>query len=139
MRPAMTCLLVLGFAATAIAAPPAPSGKVKVYKGPEGELIAMLEVNKGTEVLVHFRKLGNELDGTTRLYELEYSEHDGHNAYANKKRGSKTYRAYVLLEQGDGVWEFISPEQPNRHIAIVYSDKESDALTVQDVMSGYHP
>jgi hypothetical protein len=140
MRIALVLTLLVGLVAPALADKPVPSGKVKAYRGPEGELIVMLEVNKSAQVLVHYRKLGDDLDGKTFLYELEdLGDHGGHNAYVTKKRGSKTYRSYVLEEQGDGVWEFFHPEKSTKHFTIVYSEKDTESLTADDVMNAYHP
>ena len=121
-------------------AKPVPSGTVKVYKGPEGERIAMLEVNQSTEVLVHFDKLGTELDGKTVLYELEYlGPHLGHNAFYLEKRGSKTVRHFPLEEQGAGTWDFHHPGRTVKNFRIVYSEADSRAMTVDAMLSTYHP
>jgi hypothetical protein len=143
---ALACLLVAGLLC-AIAAPaapaqkpqkgPVPSGPLKAYKGPEGEVIAMVEVNGSKQMLVHFKNLGGDLEGKTLLYLFE-DHGDDKTVYLNKKRGSKTYRS-IVLSASDRNWEFFHPSRPNTHFAISYSEAASKDIKLDDVLKAYRP
>ncbi len=117
---------------------PEPSGPIRAFKGPEGELIVMVEANDGKEMLVHFRNLGKDLDGKTVLYLYEDLGRGTRNVYINKKRGSKTYRSYLLTAR-DGEWEFHHPTNFKIEFSIWYSEKESQKIKLEDVLNGYKP
>jgi hypothetical protein len=55
---------------------PVPSGSLKAYKGPEDEVLVMVEVNDGKEMLVHYKNVGGGLDGKTLRYLLEDNGRD---------------------------------------------------------------
>lgn len=114
-----------------------PSGVLKAYKGPEGEIVAMVEISDGKEMLVHFRNLDKELDGKTLRYLLDV-DRDSRTVYINKKRGSKTYRS-ILLTERDGQWSFQHPTKPTTHFSLVYSESASAAIKVEEVVNAYHP
>jgi|HubBroStandDraft_6_1064221.scaffolds.fasta_scaffold128170_1 hypothetical protein len=114
-----------------------PSGPLKAYKGPEGEIVAMIEVNDGKEMLVYFKNLGPELDGKTLRYLLE-TDRDSKTVYINKKRGSKTYRS-IMLTARDGQWDFQHPTKPTTHFGLSYSESASAAIKVDDVVNAYKP
>ena len=134
--------------ATAQPAPPPPaqpskripkaSGALKAYKGPEGELIIMIEVNDGKEMLVHFKNIGNELEGQTRLYLFEDQGRGDKNVFLNKKRGSKWYRS-TILNARENQWSFFHPDKPSTTFPIHYSERESSKLKVEDVIDTYKP
>ncbi|HEY0193933.1 MAG TPA: hypothetical protein VGC42_22605 [Kofleriaceae bacterium] len=124
-------------AATASAAPK-PSGVLKAYKGPEGEIIAMVEVNDGKQILVYFKNLGGELDGKSMLYQLEDLGHGDKNVFINKKRGSKTYRSN-LLSARENDWSFYHPSKPGTEFRIRYSEQATGELKVDDVVKAYRP
>jgi hypothetical protein len=108
------------------------SGPVKAFKGPEGAIVVMLEVNGGKEMLVHFKKVGGELDGKTlrRLYE---DLGDGKkNLYLDHKRGSKPYRTY-LASARDGHWEVYIPGSKDS-ISIWYAEALSDQFKPEDLI-----
>ena len=69
MRAAVIALVL--FASAAHADKIVPSGPLKAYNGPEGELVVMVEINDGKEMLVYFKNLDNTLDGKTLRYMLE--------------------------------------------------------------------
>jgi hypothetical protein len=120
---------------------PEPSGPLRAapgLQGPEGELVVMVEVNDGKEMLVHFKNLGKDLDGKTVLYLLEDQGKGTKNVYVNKQRGSKTYRS-VLLSARDGAWEFHHPTNPKIEFAISYSEQASLKFRLEDVLNGYKP
>jgi hypothetical protein len=120
------------------AAGPKPSGVLKAYKGPEGEIVAMLEVNDGKEMLVYFKNLGGDLEGKSLLYLFEDLGHGDKNVYINKKRGSKTYRS-VLLSARDNRWSFYHPTKPNTELQLTYSEKDSGELKSDDLLKAYKP
>ncbi|HEU4733591.1 MAG TPA: hypothetical protein VFT22_37110 [Kofleriaceae bacterium] len=117
---------------------PAPSGVLKAYKGPEGEIVAMVEVNDGKQMLVYFKHLGGELEGKSVLYLYEDLGKGDKNVYLNKKRGSKTYRS-VILSARDNRWSFYHPTKPGTELALRYSEKESGDLKIADVIDAYKP
>ncbi len=131
-------LVVLLLVAPALAGNPVPSGPLRAYKGPEGEIIVIVPVNDDKQALVHFRHLGGELEGKTRLYELEDLGHDKKNIYERRKRGSKTER-FVVIDERDGEWEFSNPTKPSMQFGIVYSEVTSDKIKVDEVMNAYKP
>jgi hypothetical protein len=114
-----------------------PTGPLKAYKGPEGEIVAMVQINDGKEMLVYFRNLDKELDGKTLRYLLDVNR-SSTTVYIDKKRGSKTYRS-ILLTASDGQWDFYHPTKPNTHFALVYSESASAAIKVEEVVSAYRP
>jgi hypothetical protein len=115
----------------------APSSTLKAYKGPEGEIVAMVEINDGKEMLVHFRNVDPALDGKTLRYLLEVTR-DGSTVYLNKKRGSKTYRS-IMLTGGGGYWDFNNPIKPTMHFGVAYSESATASLKLEDVVNAYHP
>jgi len=131
-------LVALVLAVPALAGPPKPSGRLKAYRGPEGEIVVLVPVNDDKQVLVHFKNFGGDLEGTTRLYELEDRGDRGKTVYVNKKQGSKTYRA-ILLDGGDGAWDFFYPGKVNVHFSIVYSESATERIKLDDVMNAYKP
>lgn len=141
MRIWIIAIVLGGWLPAAHAAParPAPSSALKAYRGPEGETIALVEVNDSKQVLVYFKTVGGGLDGTARLYTYEDLGEDRKSAFTSKKRGSKTYRAFVLISEGRGGWTFIHPAKPSNHIAVRYSEQASQQITVDEVLAAYHP
>ncbi len=127
-------------AAPAKAAPATPkaSGPVKAFKGPEGELIALVEASDGKEMLVYCKNLGGDLEGKTLLYLLEDRGDGNKDVYLNKKRGSKTYRSYLLTSR-DGRWDFYHPTNAKVRLSLRYSEEASEKLTLDEVLAGYKP
>jgi len=117
---------------------PKASGALKAYKGPEGELIVMIEVNDGKEMLVHFKNIGKELEGQTRLYLFEDQGRGDKHVFLNKKRGSKWYRATTLSAR-DNRWSFYHPEKPGTQFSIGYSEKDSERFKAEDIINSYKP
>ncbi len=113
------------------------SAALKAYKGPEGQIVAMVEVNDSTEMLVYFKNLDPELDGKTLRYLLEVHS-DSKTVFINKKRGSKTYRS-IMLTARDGHWDFQHPTKFAVHFALSYSESASAAIKVEDVVNAYKP
>lgn len=136
MLTAFALALVLGLG-TARADKITASGPVKAYKGPEGELIVMVEISDGKEMLVHCKNLGGELEGKTVRYLFE-DHGDSKDVYVNKKRGSKTYRS-VMLTARDGAWEFYYPGKPTKTFRIRYSEDASSKIKLDDVLAAYKP
>lgn len=116
---------------------PVPSGPLRAYKGPEGEVIAMVEVNDSKQMLVHFKNMGGNLEGKTLLYLFE-DRGDDKTVYVDKKRGSKTYRS-IVLSASDRSWEFFHPSKPNTHFHISYSEAATKEIRLEDVLKAYKP
>lgn len=116
---------------------PRPSGPLRAYKGPEGEVIAMVEVNDSKQMLVHFKNIGGDLEGKSLLYLFE-DRGDDKTVYLNKKRGSKTYRS-IVLSAHERSWEFFHPGKPNTHFHISYSEPATKELRLEDVLKAYKP
>jgi hypothetical protein len=127
------CALLL---ATAVAGPKA-SGPLKAYKGPEGEIVIMVEVNDGKEIVVQFKKTGGELEGKTKLYLYEDVGHGDKNVFYNTKRGSKTYRSVVLTAR-DNDWTLYVPGK-NQDLHLSYSEQLSQDTKAEDVLAAYKP
>lgn len=117
-------------------AKPIPSGPLKVYKGPEGELIAMVEVNNAKEMLVHFKNIGGEIEGKTNLYLINDMGSGKKDIYFNKKRGSKT-EVFVVLVLRDDQWSFYNPSKPGSTLNISYSEKETKKMKIEDILNNY--
>lgn len=136
-------LIVIAFvcalASVAFADKPAPSGPLKAYKGPEGELVAIVPVNDNKQALVLFRGLGGGIDGTARLYEYEDLGNDRKTVYWNKKFGSKAHRAYVLTDYERGSWTFINPADTKTSFRVYYDEPSSKQIKVEDVVNAYKP
>lgn len=116
---------------------PVPSGALKAYKGPEGEIIVMVEVNDSKEMLVHFKNVGGGLDGKTLRYLLEDRGADK-TVYLNQKRGSKWHRS-IILNSRDRRWEFYHPTKSNVQFGIAYSETTSEKFKLEDVIKAYKP
>ena len=130
--------VVLGCAAPVFAGPPKVSGRLKAYMGPESEIIALVPVNDGKQMLVYFKNVGADLDGTTLLYDFEDRGDQGKTVYITKKQGSKTYRS-VLLDGGDGEWDFFHPKNFKIHYSVVYSESATEKLKLDDILKAYKP
>jgi len=138
MRSALTIALLGWLAGTAWADDkPVASGPLKAFKGPEGELIAMLDISDGKEMLVHFKNLGGELEGKTLRYWVEDLGNGNKNIYVNVKHGSKTSRSNVLVAR-EGRWSFYHPIK-NLNFNLSYSEQASQQLTARDVLKAYKP
>lgn len=98
----------------------------------------MIEVNDGKELLVHFKNIGKELEGHTRLYLLEDRGKGDKDVFLNKKRGSKWYRSTILSAR-DNRWSFYHPEKAGTTFSLGYSEKESEKHKVEDIIKTYKP
>jgi hypothetical protein len=133
-------LFSLAIVAPAFADKPKPSGRLKGYKGPEGEIVALVPVNDDKQMLVHFKNFGGDLEGKTLLYDFEdHGDHGGKTVFINKKRGSKTYRSTLLSSDGEGVWDFFHPTNFKVHFSIVYSEAATEKVKLDDVLNAYKP
>lgn len=139
VRSVIAIALICGPAMAEPAKKPAPSGTLKAYKGPEGELIVLVPVNDSKEMLVNFRNLGGALEGQSQLYLYEDRGNDHREVYSNKKRGSKTYRAYVLTDYESGSWTFINPSKTSQSFKVYYSEAETKKIKLDDVVNAYKP
>ena len=139
MRVAAGSFALVAAAAIAFAAPakPVPSSRLKAYKGPEGEIVVLVEANNSKQMLVYFRNVDG-LDGKTLLYDYEDLGEHGKNVFIDKKRGSKTYRS-TMLAQRDGGWEFYHPDKPSVHFDLAYSEDTTTKIKVDDVLAAYKP
>lgn len=125
-------------AAKTAAAAPKPSGPLRAYKGPEGEMVVMVEVNDGAEMLVHLRKIGGDLEGKTLLYLLEDRGEGNKDVFLNKKRGSKTYRSHILTARNNQ-WDFYHPTNGKIQFSISYSEEASEKVKIDEVLAAYKP
>ena len=129
---------IVALAATALAAKPVPSGRLKAYKGPEGEIIVMVPANDDKQMLVYFKNIGGDLEGKTLLYDFEDRGDHGKTVFIMKKRGSKQYRS-TMLEESDGDWNFYHPTKNTVHFSIAYSEEATEKTKLDDVMNAYKP
>lgn len=125
-------------AKTAAKAAPTASGPLRAYKGPEGEMVVMVEANDGKEMLVHLRKVGGDLDGKTLLYLLEDRGDGNKDVYINKKRGSKTYRSVILTARNNS-WDFYYPDNHKVQFSVYYSEEASEKVKIDEVLAAYKP
>lgn len=119
-------------------AAPTASGPVRAYQGPEGALVVMVEINDSKEMLVHFKKVGGALEGKTLRYLLDDEGNGKKTVYSNKKRGSKTTRAVVLLCR-DYHWTLYYPGDADTTWSLRYSERDSESLKLEDVLAAYKP
>ena len=139
LLPALVLCGLCALVTPALAAPKlTPSAPLKAYKGPEGELIIMVEVNDGAEMLVQFKNIGGPFEGKALLYLVDDQGKGRKDVYVDKKRGSKTYRSYVLSLR-DGTWELYHPGKPGTHFSLRYSEAASEKLKIDDVLKAYQP
>jgi hypothetical protein len=110
-----------------------PTGLLKAYKGPDGLLVAMVEINRGKEMLVHFRNDGGDLEGKTLRYLYEDLGQGNKTVYLDWQRGSKPYRR-VLLSSRDHRWELFHPNKPNTHFELRYSEEASEKFKIDDII-----
>lgn len=120
------------------AAAPKASGPLRAYKGPEGELVVMVEVSDGAEMLVHLRKIGGDLEGKTLRYLLEDRGDGNKDVYLNKKRGSKTYRSSILTAR-NSQWDFYHPTNGKIRFSLSYSEEASEKVKLDEVLAAYQP
>ena len=140
VRCGLAIALCCGSVATAGPAnKPVPSGPLKAYKGPEGELIVLVPANDSKEMLVQFRNIGGPLEGKTMLYLFEDRGDDRKEVYSNKRRGSKSYRAFVLTDYARGTWLFINPSNTSSSFRIHYAEAESSKIKIDEVVAAYKP
>ena len=128
-----TIVLLLALTGLALAAPPVPSSRLKAYRGPEGEVVVLVEANDGKQMLVWTRD-----GGKTHLYEYEDLGHGTKNVFYMVKRGSKQARIYVLSAR-EGQWELYDSHLSKEPIPLRYSDKDSESIRLEDVMKAYTP
>jgi hypothetical protein len=122
-------------------AQPIQTGPVKAFRGPEGELITMVEVNESKEMLVHFKNIGvkgDAFEGKTKLYQFTDNGRRGKDVFYNQKRGSKT-RQYTILNQTDERWTLAHPLKPTANISLNYSQKDSESTQFEDILKAYQP
>ncbi len=131
-------ILLVGVSLLLIAGRPVPSGPSKAFKGPEGEIITMVEANDSKQMLVHFKNVGGEIDGMAKLYEFEDDGKGRKGVFTNKKRGSKTERFYILTAR-DGVWRFYHPTKKSTEFNLKYSELDSEKMKVNDILNVFKP
>ena len=130
-------LVALCLAAPALAEPK-PSGRLKAYKGPEGEVIVLVPANDNKQMLVYFKRIDGELQGRTLLYDFEDRGDQGKSVFITKKQGSKTYRS-IMLDGGDGYWDFFHPINFKIHFAIAFSESATEWVKLDEVLKAYKP
>jgi len=118
---------------------PVPSGPLKAFKGPEGEIIAMVEVNQSKEMLVYFKNIGGELDGKSKVYLFTDNGRQGKEVYFNHKwRKSKT-RPWVVLSNEGGTWTFGNPTNPTQSFKLSFSQTDTDKLKIDEIIQVLQP
>lgn len=137
MKIILLALSVLVYSALADTKP-VPSGPLKVFKGPEGEVVGMVEVNEGKQVLVHFNNIGGEIEGQSRLYSLDNEGYGRKTATWKKKQGSKMLTLH-LMDYKDGEWMFHNPGKPGNNFSLRYSEEATGKMKLEDVISAYKP
>jgi hypothetical protein len=106
----------------------------KVYLGPDGERITMLEVNGSSQMLVQFAGVGGKWEGTTQLWKLETVGNDRKNVYFDivVDQNPRRYTALVFLA---GRWFAYLPERANRSIDLYYSTEASKDVKAESLIS----
>lgn len=139
MKSAIFCALFLSSFAYS-ATKPLPNGPLKVFRGPEGELIGMVEVNQAKQMLVHFKNIGGDLDGKTKMYEFADNGRQGKEVYfIHQWRKSKT-RPWIVLAYTDGAWKFANPSPGSTQtFRLTYSQSDTDKMKLEDVVNSYKP
>ena len=84
----MLCALGL-LAPRAFADKVTPSGPLKAYKGSEGEIVVMVEISDGKEMLVYFKNTGGTAEGKTLRYLFEDLGKGDKTVYINVKRARR--------------------------------------------------
>lgn len=138
MKPIALAIALCLAAASAQADKIAATGPVKAYKGPEGQVVAMLEISDGKEMLVHFRNVDNELDGKTLRYLIADMGGGDKEVYVTKKRGSKTYRSIMLILR-DHYWTFHHPSKHDVSFELSYSEDQSGKIKADDIIKALGP
>lgn len=119
---------------------PVPNGPLKVFRGPEGELIGMVEVNKSKAMLVHFKNLGGEFEGQSKLYQYADNGRDNKEVFFNYHWRKSKIRPWVVLASHGGTWEFANPtEGSTQHFKLTFSQADTDKLKLEDVLKAYNP
>jgi hypothetical protein len=135
---ALVLLATPAIAAPAVGNKPVASGPVKSYRGPEGAQIITLEVNDSKQMLVQYRSVGGGLaDGKTELFLFRDNGNGKKDVYTVKKRGSKSYEAYVLVAK-DNYWTFYHPLS-STSFELYYSKADSEKLKADDIIKAYRP
>lgn len=136
----MKMLAVIGLFAlgSAFAAAPKPSGPLKSFKGPEGEVITLVEVNDSKQMLVHMKGVGGEVEGKSLLYNLAEPGRGKKDLYVDKKRGSKTFQSFIMTNR-DGRWHFYHPTKAGTEFDVSYSEEASEKTKLEDVLKAYKP
>jgi len=133
MRLLACALVVCAAIGTARADKIVATGPVKAYVGPEGEVIAMLEISDGKEMLVHFQHLDTALDGKTLRYLIQNTGHGDKEVYIVKKRGSKTYHS-IMLTSRDREWTFVHPIKHEITFELRYSEEWSGKIKPDEII-----
>jgi hypothetical protein len=115
-----------------------PNGPLKAYKGPEGEIVVMVQANDSKEMLVYLKNTGGTADGKTLRYFFEDLGKGTKNVYINVKRGSKTNRSF-LASARENDWEVYVPGKPTDTLNVRYSEELSAKYKVDDVLAAYKP
>jgi len=138
IRPFACVILLCAVIGTAHADKIVVTGPVKAYRGPEGEIVAMLEISDGKEMLVHFRNLDTTLDGKTLRYLIADTGHGNKDVYIVKNRGSKTYRS-IMLSSRDRQWTFVHPTNHKVTFELGYSEEWSGKIKADDIIKAPSP
>ncbi len=131
----LACLILVLSGSLFAANAPVPSGVLKAFTGPEGEVVAMVEVNGAKEMLVHFQNISPEIDGTARLYTIEEEGSNRAVTYQVKK-GSKM-KTHYIAEYRANKWKFFNPAKAGSAIDLKYSKDETAKLKLETVLKSY--
>ena len=112
------------------------SSPVRVFEGPEGELVTTVEVNDSKQMLVWFRSVGGEIEGTARLYDYADNGRGNKDVTYKYKKGSKIKTKYVLVSH-QGAWTFFQPGKASGKMRVRYSKEESKTVTFDQAVNAY--
>ena len=115
-----------------------PSGPLKAYKGSEGEIVVMVEITDGKEMLVYFKNTGGTAEGKTLRYLFEDLGKGDKTVYINVKRGSKTHRE-ILASARDNTWEVYVPGKTSNTLKLTYSEDATAKIKLDEVLAAYKP
>jgi hypothetical protein len=114
------------------------SGPPRAYKGPEGELVVVMEVNDGKEAVALFKNVGGELEGKALRCTLADLGNGNKDCYYDQKKGKKPLR-FVLLTDREKHWEFTDPTRQGFHLRLQFSDKDTEKYKADDVTKALRP
>lgn len=108
-------------------------GAPKVFKGPEGQKITLLELSDDARMLVKFENVGGTEESKAIVYQWEHSSPGREEVFFEKKKGSKM-KHIVLLAKRENHWIFAHPSRPGIEFDLKYSEEESKKIHLEDLL-----